>query len=170
MTAVILAPAFWTAVLGGPAQPRDTAGAWRAVTALREALAPEVERGKRVLFLSERHLLTFGLVGDVPLVPEYEKVFLMEMAMSRNEEYLSAFYADLERHAFDVIVTGPLSVAPRGSGHRFGDEDDIWAQAVAAPILRWYRPAQVLEPVGLWLIVPAEEGGGLPGAGGAAEP
>ncbi len=155
---VLVAPAFWTARLGGPPVPRDHAAAWRAVEGIRQALEPIVRQGGRVLFLGQRHLLTFGLVGEVPLEPDYEKTFLMEMAMSRNEAYLSAFHADVEQHAFDAIVTGRLSVAPRGRGHRFGEEDDIWSQEVAAPLLEAYRPALVLEGTDVWVMVPS--GGG----------
>ncbi len=157
IVAVLLAPAFWTARLGGPLAPRDHAAAWGTVEQIRQFLEPVVQRGGRVLFLGQRHLLTFGLVGEVPLEPEYERVFLMEMAMSRNEAYLRAFRGDLERHAFDVIVTSRLSVSPRGRGHRFGEEDDIWSQEVAAPVLQAYRPALVLEGTDMWLMVPAEE-------------
>ena len=47
-----------------------------------------------VLFINERQLVTFGDVR-VPLVPDYEAVTLMEMAMSGNQVYLDRFYDDL---------------------------------------------------------------------------
>lgn len=164
---VLLAPAFWVAPLGGPPQPRDEAEAWRAVSAIREALEPVVERAGRVLFLSERHLVTFGLVGEVGLEPDYEKTFLMEMVMSRNSDYLNAFYRDLQGHEFDVIVTARPAVRRYGRQHRFGEEDTVWSDAVAAPLLQYYRPAIVLQAGDLWLMVPAVDG---EGAGESSSP
>lgn len=44
-----------------------------------------------VLFIYERHLLTFDMIPDVPVVPEYEVVTLTEMAISGNQPYLDGF-------------------------------------------------------------------------------
>ena len=44
-----------------------------------------------VLFISDRQLITFGELTGVRMVPDYEKVFLMEMAMGNNQPYLQGF-------------------------------------------------------------------------------
>jgi len=108
-------------------------------------------QGQRVLFISERHLIAFeGL--EVRLEPDYEKVYLMEMAMAGNRAYLDRLYADLQAHGFGLIVTEKLNTGLQGSEFTFGEENDVWAQRVAAPILRSYA---VKEELGsLWLMTP----------------
>jgi len=44
------------------------------------------------------------MIEGVPLVPDYELVTLMEMAMSGNMGYLDQFYADLHRQRFALII------------------------------------------------------------------
>jgi hypothetical protein len=52
------------------------------------AIPPEM------LFISNRHLLTFKYLTGITLVPEYERVFLMEMAMAGSPDYLGRFRQD----------------------------------------------------------------------------
>ena len=73
-----------------------------------KTLAMQAGRSGPVLFIDERQLLTFHQI-DLPLVPEYELVTLMEMAMSNNQPYLQQFYADLKNHRFAAIVAGRLT-------------------------------------------------------------
>ena len=91
-----------------------------------------------VLFISERQLLTFGEL-DMPIVPEYEKVFLMEMAMGNNEDYLRFFRQKLEEHAFVAIVSDPLSTNIQGSNRSFADENNAWVEQVVLPMLAEYQ-------------------------------
>jgi len=67
-----------------------------------------LEDGGEVLFISERQLLTFNYITGVTLVPEYEKVFLMEMVMAGNLAYIDAFQNDIRTQRFDLIITDPL--------------------------------------------------------------
>ncbi len=74
------------------------AAAQRAELARMQAALDLVDgQAGDVLFISERQLLSFKALQGVQVVPEYEKVFLMEMAMGNNQPYLESFYADLEK-------------------------------------------------------------------------
>jgi hypothetical protein len=61
-----------------------------------------------ILFISQRHLITFGLIKNVPLVHEHEKVLLQEMVMAQNEVYLSRLAAELANQRYSLIVTDHL--------------------------------------------------------------
>ena len=109
------------------------------LTALTNQASPKGS----VLFINERHLLTFGKIR-APLVPEYEAVTLMEMAMSNNQPYLQQFYADLKNHRFAAIIAGKQNVGVKEEG-AFSDENNIWNARVSPYILCYYEPAAELE-------------------------
>lgn len=92
-----------------------------------------------VLFINERQLVTFGDV-DVPLVPDYEVVTLMEMAMSGNQAYLNHFYDDLAHHRFAAIVATKQNKGIKGSGPLM-DENNIWNSRISPFLLCYYTPA-----------------------------
>lgn len=134
-----------------PWPERDAAGARQTADRIAAQATRAAEKGQAVLFISERHLIAFeGL--DIPLQPDYEKVYLMEMAMAGNPEYLGRFHADLEAHRFGLIVTEALRTRSQGSEYTFGEEHDVWAERVARPILKTYRMEESFG--GLWLMVP----------------
>ena len=114
------------------------ASANQAAFAQLKALAEGAVREGPVLFISERHLVTFHQI-NVPLVPEYELVTLMEMAMSNNQVYLQQFYADLRNHRFAAIVAGKQNVGLKEEG-LFADENNVWNARVSPYILCYYEP------------------------------
>jgi hypothetical protein len=113
--------------------------------------------GDDVLFISQRHLLTFDMVQDVPLVPEHETVFLMEMAMSGNQAYLDDFHNDLREGRFGLIIVATLEREYQGRSHAFGEENDAWVREVSEPILCYYAPIETLDSPRLQLLVPRAE-------------
>ncbi|MCJ7514256.1 MAG: hypothetical protein MUO23_14985, partial [Anaerolineales bacterium] len=94
---------------------------------------------------------------DLPLVEPYEKVQLMEMAMSRNPGYLEQFRRDLEAHRFAQVVTDSLNSNPQGAQHAFGEENDAWLEGVVIPLLDSYQVEAELSEVNLWLLVPKQD-------------
>jgi hypothetical protein len=106
-------------------------------------LVQDAAKGGPVLFINERHLVTFGEI-NVPLVPDYENVTLMEMAMSGNESYLYRFYTDLENHRFAAIVAGKQNTGIMESGS-FAEENNVWNTRVAPYILCYYEPVTMIE-------------------------
>ena len=125
-----------------------------SLAVLRQQVSEAVDSGGEVLLLTQRHLLTFGEVV-APLVEPYEKVYLMEMAMAGHEPYLQRFYSDLDRGRFALIVSEPLHLQRQGRGHAFGEENDVWVERVAEPILERYTLEEELGPIKVWLLAPS---------------
>ncbi len=151
----LVIPAAFAVFFRGPAgAPPDEAAARQAIQIIAETARQTAKDGGQVLFIGNRHLLTFHQVKGVALVPEYERVFLMEAAMSGDPATLGRFQADLKNHRFGLIVSEPLSLQQKGADEMFGAENDVWVKRVARPILCYYEPARTLRPVQVQLLVP----------------
>jgi hypothetical protein len=154
LAGAMIVPLYFTLSVGGPIPGRDFSSAQAALQTIDSATRQTVEQGGEVLFISQRHLLTFNLVQNVPLVPEYELVFLMEMAMSGNTAYMDAFHVDISHQRFAIIVSEPLVIQYQGSSHSFGEENDAWVSGVSEPVLCYYQPSVTLDSVGVILYTP----------------
>ncbi len=135
----------------------DTGQAQRLLDLVQEYAQGAAIKEDEVLFISQRHLLTFEMVQDVPLLPEYETVFLMEMAMSGNQAYLDDFHNDLREGRFGLIIVATLEREYQGRSHAFGEENDAWVREVSEPILCYYTPRETLDSPRLQLLVPRAE-------------
>lgn len=154
---ILLVPA-WTAILEGTPQASlpSRAEQQQVLAQIQQNVELAREKNQAVLFINQRHLQTFGMVPKVELVPDYEKVFLMEMAMSNNRSYLEPFYQKLENHAFGLIVTEPLYVNYQDRTHGFSEENNAWMERVVSPILKYYTPVATFDKFGIQLLVPKE--------------
>ncbi len=114
--------------------------------------AAEESRGE-VLFVSERQLLTFGELKNIPLIPEYEQIELMEMAMSGNRPALEKYYADLANHRFAIIIAEEQKFTLRKTGG-FLEEDNAWVRYVGAPLLCAYKPVETLTTTNIQVFAP----------------
>ncbi len=150
----VLVPVVFSILSGGTVERLDMAEAARELAELRAAVEGAAARGGEVLFIAERHLLAFQLVEGVPLVEEYEKVFLMEMAMSGNRNYLDRFQQDLEAGRFELIVSDTVRYNLQSRDDLFGEENNAWDQAVNYHILCHYAPAVWLRDAGVQLLAP----------------
>lgn len=162
---ILLVPVYFTIFLGPVTPPADQSRLGRALDAINSAAAAAREKGSEVLLISERQLITFDTLQDVPLVPDYEKVFLMEMAMAGNPAYLGQLYQDLKEQRYDLIVSEPLAVRYKGSGKSFGEENDAWVKNVAEPILCYYEPFRTFRELKIQLLKPRNMPGTCPPAG-----
>ncbi len=126
-----------------------------------ELLQAEVDRvvgeGGEVLFMDQRQLLTFDYIQNVPLVPEYEKKKVMDLAMSADNQYFAAFYGDLSEHRFGLIVTDPQRVRYAEDDEAWGEENDTWVRWVTEPLLCYYQPQYTIKETHVWLLVPRED-------------
>ena len=127
-----------------------------ALTVTQAAVAEARKEGD-VLFMDQRQLLTFGYIGDVPLVVDYEKKQLMNEAMAENENYFAEYYKDLAAHRFALIVSEPLRAEFQGAEFDFGNENDAWVKWVSIPMLCYYEPIATYHEIGLELLVPRDE-------------
>lgn len=154
MVYILLLPVYLTLILGPVTPPIDRQRVDRALAAIDGATSLAQARGSDVLFISERHLLTYDLIRPVPLVPEYEKVFLMEMAMANSPSYLGQFQQDIKNQRFSLIVSEPLAIRYKGSAKSFGEENDAWVKNVVEPILCYYEPFRTFRELKIQLLKP----------------
>ena len=152
----MLIPLIFAVDLLLPYPRLDTARAWADIQQVQDLIDARVPEDGEVLFIQNRHLLTFDLIKGVDLIPEYEKVFLMEMAMSGNQNYLHQFWEDLETHRFDLIVTEPIAIVTRPSSDVFGEENNAWVENVSLPLLEWYQPLLDLTESGMTILAPKD--------------
>jgi hypothetical protein len=121
-----------------------------------EAFAGQaVKRGGEVLFINQRQLLTGGYIRGVPLVPEFELLTLMEMAISNNQVYLQRFYTDLKGHRFAMIIA-PAEGSEREFAEQFSDEDNQWVRRIGRYLACTYEVRLSLPAVGLDILVPRQ--------------
>lgn len=107
-----------------------------------------------ILFLDQRQLLTFGVIQDVPLLPEYEKKYLMDQAMAGNAAYFQGFHNDLVNKRFALIVSEPLFRSYDDEFDPFGEENNAWVKWVSEPVLCFYTPEKTYKEVRVQLLVP----------------
>ena len=129
----------------------DQAQAAQDLSRLREVTQAYSKSGP-VLFIYERHLLTFGMIPEVPLVKDYEVIALMEMAISGNQPYLDRFYRDLHAHRFAAIVATRQNLDVLSGD--FAEESAMWNQRVAYPLLCEYQPVLTLSSSNVQVLVP----------------
>jgi hypothetical protein len=108
-----------------------------------------------VLFITQRHLIGTHIL-NVPMIPEYEREDLMEMAMGKNRAYLDKFRADMENQRFDMIVVDPLRYRLLGSNYPFGEENNAWVQRAMKPILCNYREKAIFPEDQIAIYVPQD--------------
>jgi len=121
------------------------------------SLHQQIERYKgqgEILFLDQRQLLTFGTIEGVPLVPEYEKKYLMDQAMAGNTAYFQGFYNDLANKRFALIVSEPLFRSYDDAYDPFSEENNAWVKWVSKLVLCFYVPEKTYRPVRVQLLVP----------------
>ncbi len=153
----IIPPLLFAVTPGGPYPLRNAAQAQSDLDSLRSTVTQSVQNGGEVLFIDQRHLLTYGYIPNVPLVADYELVFLTEMGMSDSAPYLARFHDDLAQHRFALIITHPLSIHFQGRSHEFGEENDSWVRQVSEPLLCDYAPVLNLPDVNVTVYAPRAE-------------
>jgi hypothetical protein len=142
----------------GGVSPRFTYGreqAQKDLAQLRALVEPVVAEGGEVLFISERHLVTFNMIEGVKLVPDYEVVTLMEMAMAGNQAYLDRFTSDLASHRFALIVSRKQRIVKK-EGEPFAEENNVWIDSISTPLLCYYQRSLTLESSNTLILTPSE--------------
>lgn len=129
----------------------DHAQAQKDLSTLRASVQTYSKSGE-VLFIYERHLLTFDMIPNVPIVQDYEVIPLMEMAISGNQPYLDKFYADLKNHRFTAIVATKQNL-DANSGD-FAEESVLWNQRIAYHLLCEYEPTLTLASSNIQVLAP----------------
>lgn len=120
---------------------------------LQQTLSDVDIDGGEALFITERQLLTFNELKNIPLIPEYEQLELMEMAMSGNYEYLEQFYSDIQDRRFAFIIVEGQKIHNRKKG-AFSEENNAWVRYIGAPLLCAYEPIESLNSINLQIFEP----------------
>ena len=126
----------------------------RETLAVIQQWVPRAAQQGEVLFIDQRQLLTFGYLEDVPLINDYEKKLLMDMAMSGNKGYFEEFYADLAAQRFSLIVNEPSVLISKGLRLAFAEENNAYVQWVTFPLLCNYYPVYTSHDKNLELLLP----------------
>ena len=155
----IVIPLWMSLQAMNPMPVYDLAYTEKSLNALREITTLATQYGEEVLFINQRHLLSLGLIEDVPLVEEYEVVELMEMAMSGNRVYLDAFHQDLHEHRFGLIITTPQFLVIKEADKSFSEENNVWVKNVSEYILCEYEPLINLKKAGIVVYMPKKRAG-----------
>lgn len=158
---VCLLPAWGAVKSGAPLKLPPQAVVNETLRNIQARVARAAKRGE-VLFLDQRQLLTFGDIQSVPLVPEYEKKYLMDKAMAGDQAYFERFYHDLADGRFALIVSEPLYPNVQEMTSGFQEENNAWVQWVAKPLLCYYAPVETLSEVRTQLLVPRVNPVGCP--------
>jgi len=124
------------------------------VAHIQQALDLITEQPGDVLFITERQLLTFGDIQGVELVPDHEKVFLMEMVMSNNTPYLDDFHQKIANHEYSAIIFDSISTITQDEKDSFWVENNLWVDKVVYPILDEYETVYSLQNNNINLLIP----------------
>jgi hypothetical protein len=162
LTAVLLLPIVLVLQSGGPIAMAAPDRVEKGVDTIRDYVRQAEQSGGEILFIAEKHLQIFGPFQDVPFNPDYERTFLMEMAMARSLPYLEQFYTELKNHRFALIISQPLNLQMKGAAEPFGEENDAWVEYVARYILCYYEPVETMRDVNLQFLVPRQSTGACP--------
>jgi hypothetical protein len=146
---LVLMPIAWVLANWEPFPVYDKAAAYLDLQRLAGTVQKVAVANQEVLFVSERQLLTFDYIKNVPLVPNYELLTLMEMAISHNQNYLNKFYSDLKNQRFALIVMNKQFVVFKDETTSFPEENNAWVQYITVPILQYYQPITWLRASGI---------------------
>jgi hypothetical protein len=114
-------------------------GYQKQLRALQQMLDQAQQQGGEVVFVNERQLVTFGSVSGVAMQPDYERVFLMEMAMSNNQYYLRGFVGDMKAHRYALVIFDTLPEQLKGPENPFADENNAWVSYATHTLLKYYQ-------------------------------
>ncbi len=156
MAVAFLIPLVFAVDALRPLPNLDSERAWSDIAQVQKIIDENLSEGGEILFIHQRHLLTFDMIRGVSLVPDYEKVFLMEMAMSGNEDYLEKFWQDLEDHRFDLIISEHLAIVVRPASDIFGEENNVWVTRVAEPLVDHYEISWSFEDSDMYILTPRQ--------------
>jgi hypothetical protein len=112
-----------------------------------------------VLFMDQRQLITFDEVGDLPLVVDYEKKYVMDQALAGNAAYFAQFTQDLAAGRFSLIVGEREAVLYKDANEEtIGDaliaENNAWVKWVTTPLLQYYESVADYRDVAVELFMP----------------
>lgn len=132
----------------------DYINSYSVVLNIKQLVDEQTKQNNNVLFISQPQLLTFKYINNVKPKPEYELVYMMEMAMENNKEYLENFYSVLEMHQYSMIICDVLYPNNKGPFTELSEENNAWAERIARPILKYYHPYFTNREFNIQVLIP----------------
>ena len=159
MTAIIAAPIIFVVLFGGRSiQAISDEVVQQDLETLSAYVYEAVENGGEVLFISQRHLITFGYLEGVPLVHEYEKMELMDNIMAGTPAYLEAFAEDMASQRFALIIQDPMpSIWKNPAKQSLSQENNVYLKRAVPLISCAYEEEIKLVNNSIQLMVPLDE-------------
>jgi hypothetical protein len=160
LAGTILIPALVPMVTGKPLVLPSAERTQFVLQQIQDKAACARQHGE-VLFMDQRQLLTFGQMGDLPLVVDYEKKFVMDQALAANESYFDQFNTDLAAGRFSLIVSereGTLykELDQESIGDSLVEENNAWVHWVSVPLLTYYESVGNYKDAAVELFMPIE--------------
>ena len=157
LSLILLVPAIFAVGYGGQLVSFNFSEAEDSLDLLQSYVdQAELEEGE-ILFVSQRHLLTFNYIQGVELVHDYEQMILMEMAMAGNQAYLDSFKEDLESFRFSLIVHSHLPARIKDNEeYPLAEENNVYLERVASGIKCYYDIKERITLIGVDVLVPKE--------------
>lgn len=160
LAAMVFIPAFMPMIEGRPLELPAPERTEFVLERIQSYVACARQYGE-VLFMDQRQLLTFGHMGDLPLVVEYEKKYVMDQALSSNDAYFDQFQQDLASGRFSLIVTEREAVLYKDPeletiGDSLVEENNAWVTYVTIPLLTYYESVADYKDVAVELFLPIE--------------
>jgi hypothetical protein len=152
--ALVLIPVLFAIQTGGYNPQPTQKEKQQVLSKIKTWVETAVANGGEVLFITERQLITFGDIPEVPLVEKFEKVYLMEMAMAGNQSYLNDYLADIDQQRYALIITDPMRDVLKGKEFSFGEENDVWVKRVIRPTLDQYQRRELFRGFGIEVLEP----------------
>jgi len=152
---IVIIPALFAVLFGGQVAKLDFEMAERVLDRIQLYVDQAGAKEGEILFVTQRHLITFDIIERVELVHDYEKMILMEMAMAGDQAYLDMFAKDLEARRFSLIIHGRLPVrVKKVEKHALAEESNVYLDRVGALILCYYELEEEIIEAGINLFVP----------------
>jgi hypothetical protein len=154
---IVVLPAIFAVKYGGQMTSFDSLESEETLSLLQRYVDQANQEEGEILFVSQRHLLTFGLIEGAHLVHDYEQMVLMEMAMAGNQPYLDAFKEDLESARFSLIVHSRLpGRIKKTEKFPLAEENNVYLERVAINIECYYEIKERIPSIGIDVLVPRD--------------
>jgi hypothetical protein len=157
---IVFIPAFQPIMNGKPLDIMGSQEAAIELERIQQRVSCAAPYGD-ILLMDQRQLLSFGYLGDLLLVPEYEKKLVMNKALSSSQAYFEQFRADLESGRYSMIISERVATSFKYlDDDRVGDslveENNAWVQWVTTPLLENYESIVNRRGPSIELFVPIE--------------
>ena len=151
---VFLTTAGWEFMSTPVTKLHDTELANSELRQLAVLVTETSQSGQDVLFINNRHLLTFGLIPNVKLVTDFELEEITEIAISNDTAGAEQFKNALREKRYGLIVMRVESGQIQDLTKPFAAENNAWKETVLFRVQSQYKSILVLPESGVQIYAP----------------